>query len=76
LKEKVKRLKYFSAAIEVIKNSRNKPIIKQNPNKKTEILYRFAGLTKEKYFFLVQIKEDKKNDKKYFMSCFPWKSGK
>ena len=76
MKEKVKRLKYFSAAIEVIKDSRNKPIIKQNPNKKTEILYRFAGLTKEKDLFLVQIKEEKKNGKKYFMSCFPWKSGK
>ena len=76
LKERTRRLKYFACALDLIKNSRNKPIIKQNPNKKIEILYRFAGLTKEKELFLVQIKEDKKNDKKYLMSCFPWKSRK
>ncbi|KPJ56004.1 hypothetical protein AMJ49_05930 [Parcubacteria bacterium DG_74_2] len=72
-KERFKRLKYFAAALEVIRYSRNRPIFKQNPNRKTEILYRFAGLTKEKDFFLIQIKEDRKNKKKYFMSCFPWK---
>jgi hypothetical protein len=70
-KERFKRLKYFGAALEVIKNSRNQPISKQNPNKETEILHRFAGLTKEKELFYVQIKEDKRSGKKYFMSCFP-----
>ena len=76
LKEKIKRLRYFNAALWVMKNSRNKPIIKQNPNKERETLYRFAGLTKEKDFFIVQIKEDKKKGKKYFMSCFQWENEK
>ena len=70
-KQRFKRLKYFKASLELIKYSRNAPSIKSNPNKKDEILYRFAGLTREKELFYVQIKEDKKSDRKYFMSCFP-----
>jgi len=69
-KERYKRLKYFNVAIEVIKNSKNKPSLRKNPNKNTEILYRFAGLTKEKELFFVQIKENTRSKKKYFMFCF------
>ena len=58
--ERFKRLKYFSAAIEVIKNSRITPTSKENPNNRSEILHRFLGLTKNKGLFYVQIKEDKK----------------
>ena len=66
------RLSYFKAACELIKNSRNKPIVKLNPNKSQETFYKFAGLTADKEIFFVQIKERKgKNKKKYFMSCFP-----
>jgi len=68
--ERMKRLKYFSAAIELIQKSKIRPTSKNNPNKPDEILHRFAGLTKEKELFYVQIKEDKKKNK-YFMSCFP-----
>lgn len=46
------RLKYFPCAIELIRKSRNAPISKINPNKRTEILHRFGGLTKEKELFL------------------------
>jgi len=69
-RERFKRLKYFEAAIDLIKNSRNKPIFKQNPNKKTEIIYRFAGLIKNKEKFYVQIKENTRSKRKYLMSCF------
>jgi acyl carrier protein phosphodiesterase len=70
-KERVKRLKYFLCAIELIQKSRQEPISKQNPNKKSEILHRFAGLTKDRELFYTQIKEDKKTEQKYFMSVFP-----
>ncbi len=70
-KERFKRLKYFAAALEVIKNSKNQPISKQNLNKESEILHRFAGLTKNKELFYMQIKENKRSGKKYFISCFP-----
>jgi len=69
-RERFHRLKYFAAAIEVIQHSRNKPVSKPNPNKHTEILHRFAGLTKNRELLYVQIKENKRSKKKYFMSCF------
>ena len=70
-RERVKRLKFLKASIEVIKNSKNDPISQENPHKNSEILHRFAGLTKSKELFYVQNKEDKRSGKKYFMSCFP-----
>ena len=70
-KERVRRLKYFKASIEVLRYSRNHPATKENPNKKSELLHRFAGLTKEKEIFYVQVKENKRTGRKYFMSCFP-----
>ncbi|MDX9913053.1 MAG: hypothetical protein RBS77_00540 [Candidatus Moranbacteria bacterium] len=69
-KERMKRLKYFKATVELIQYSKNAPASKENPHRRSEILHRFAGLTKEKELFFVQIKEDKKK-KKYLMSCFP-----
>ena len=44
---------------------------KDNPNNAKEILHRFAGKSKDKQSFYVQIKENKQNDEKYFMSVFP-----
>jgi len=70
-KERVKRLRYFKASVEVIKESRNHPVSIDNPHKKGEILHRFVGLTKDKELFYVQIKENKRIGQKYFMSCFP-----
>jgi len=72
-KERAKRLKYFKAAIEVIRKSRDHPASEDNPHKRGELLHRFAGLTKDGELFYVQIKEDKRSGKKYFMSCFPEK---
>jgi hypothetical protein len=71
LKERVRRLKYLSCAMDLIKNSRSEPISFENPNRRSEILHRFAGLSKEKELFFVQIKEDKKTGNKFFMSVFP-----
>jgi len=68
-KERTRRLRFFKAAVEVVKYSRNEPLIKTNPNKPEEKLYKFGGLTAEKEVFFVQIKEDKRK-RKYFMSCY------
>jgi hypothetical protein len=72
-KERVQRLKFFAASLELIRHSRNHPVSQENSHKRGEILHRFAGLTKEKELFFVQIKENKRNSTKYFMSCFPAK---
>ena len=71
--ERTRRIKYFPCAIDLIKNSRITPISMENINNKNETLHRFTGKTKDGEVFFVQIKENKKNDKKYFMSCFPQK---
>ena len=70
-KLKTKRLRYFSAAVDLIQNCRNHPISKENPNEHDELLHRFYGLTVEKFLFCVQIKEEKRSGAKYFMSVFP-----
>ncbi|MEK7544854.1 MAG: hypothetical protein AAB551_01870 [Patescibacteria group bacterium] len=70
-KDRVRRLKYFPAAIEPTRKSPFEPRSKENPNKKNEILHRFAGMTQEKDLFFVQIKEDKKSCQKFFISVFP-----
>jgi len=70
-RDRVRRLKYYSCALDLIKNSKSDPISKENPNKKSEILHRFAGTTKDKELFFVQIKEDKRSGEKHFMSVFP-----
>lgn len=69
-RERMQRLKYFKVAIELIEQSRQAPLSKPNPNK-PEVLHRFAGLTRERFLFYVQIKETVSTGRKYFMSCFP-----
>jgi hypothetical protein len=59
-KIRTKRLKYFLAAIELIKCGRHEPLSKENPNISGEILHRFYGLTRENKLFCVQIKEIKR----------------
>lgn len=73
-RDKIRRVKYFPCAIELIENCKFDPISKENPNKPTEILHRFAGVTKENDLFYVQIKEDKKTGEKWLMSAFPEES--
>lgn len=71
--ERVQRLKFFAASLELIRYSRNHLVSQENPHKRGEILHRFAGLTKDKELFYAQIKENKRNNVKYLMSCFPAK---
>ena len=71
--ERVRRLRYFKVAIELIENTRFEPNSKENPNKRSEILHRFTGVTKEGEIFYVQIKEEKSSGNKYLISFFPEK---
>lgn len=71
LKDKTRRIKYFPCAIELIQNSRFKPLTVENPNKKSEIFYRFYGCTPNNGRFCVQIKGDKNSGEKWFISVFP-----
>lgn len=71
-RERKWRLKFLSCAFDLIGNSKNKPMSEEvNPNHKTELLYRFSGLTATGESFFVQIKENRKSGRKDFMSVFP-----
>lgn len=70
-RDKVRRLKYFPCALELIEKSRFAPTSKQNPVKSSEIWHRFAGMTPDKELFFVQIKEEKRTKQKWFISVFP-----
>jgi len=70
-KERMRRLVYFEASLDVIRNSRICYSKIPNRNNRSEVLYRFLGTTKDNFVFYVQIKEDLKTGRKYFMSCFP-----
>lgn len=69
--DRLRRLKYFAAAVELIECSKSSPTTKEDSNKPGILLHRFTGITKEKETFYVQIKEDKSSDKKYLISIFP-----
>ena len=71
-KDRTRRLKYFPCALELIRNTRFDPASNENVDRKSEILHRFMGITSENEVFFVQIKENKCNGQKYFISVFPY----
>lgn len=70
-RDRKRRLYFYACAIDLIRHSRIEPVSKTNPNKKSETVHRFAGITKEKELFFVQIAENQRTGNKYFMSVFP-----
>jgi len=69
--ERTRRLKYLKAALEVIRYSRFHPQTRQNTSKPQELLHRFGGITSGGQKFYAQLKENKRTNRLYFMSCFP-----
>jgi hypothetical protein len=70
-RDRTRRLKYYACAIELARKTTYEPTSKENPNKKSEMLHRFAGITREKEVFYIQIREDKRTGQKWLMSVFP-----
>ena len=68
-----RRLKYYVAAIELIRNTSIDSDSIFGRNTPNEILHRFYGQTASGKKFCVQIKQNKKNSRKDFISCFPVK---
>ncbi len=65
--DRIRRLKLFTCAIELIENSLKKPEVS---NSKKEIYYRFFGICPNKQKFVVQIKSQ---SHKQLISIFPQK---
>lgn len=70
-RDRVRRLKYFGCALELIKHSRCNPNITKNPNVPNEMLYRFYGTSADNELFCVQIKENLKKKQKFLISVYP-----
>gem|GEM_PF-337676 len=70
-RDRVRRLRYYGCALELIKNSRYNPNVTKNPNVPNEVLYRFYGTSAENEFFCTQIKENLKKRQKFLISVFP-----
>lgn len=71
-RDKTRRLRFFPCALDLLSRSRFRPMSKPNPNRNSEILHRFSGVTPTGEFFIVQVKEIKRSNQKYFMSVFPY----
>src|SRR3989339_774357 len=67
-RDKIRRARYFSCAIELIKHTRLTPVSKENVDRRSEILHRFAGITKDGELFFTQIKEEKRSGQKFLIS--------
>ncbi len=70
-RDRVRRMRYFGCAVELIQSSRFKPNTTLDPNKSTERLYRFYGTSAENELFCVQIKENLKKKQKFLISVYP-----
>ena len=70
-RDRMRRMKFFGCAVELIQKSHFEPITKENPNKQGELLHRFYGVSAENQLFCVQIKEEKRKDQKFLISVFP-----
>ena len=68
-RDKLRRIKFFTCAIDLIEKSKLKPESKVNVDKKSEILHRFSGKTKDGELFFVQIKEEN-SGQKWLVSVF------
>lgn len=70
-KDRIRRLKFFPCALELLKNSHYSPSSAENSDRKNEVLHRFAGISPENELFYVQVKENRKNEEKFLISIFP-----
>lgn len=69
-KERMKRLKFYSAAIDLLRNTTSSSDMIFDAKNLDIMLHRFYGKTKDGYEFCVQVKEDKRSGRKDFMSVF------
>lgn len=69
--DRLRRLRYFAATVELIEQSRCEPLTVKDPNTRGVLFHRFTGATRTKEIFVVQIKEHKSSGKKYLISIFP-----
>ena len=73
-RERVRRLKFYSCAIDLLRNNAHAPETIFSKVETDINLHRFYGYTKDDQLFCVQVKENKRNNRKDFISVFPVKN--
>ena len=69
-KDRTKRLRFYKAALDLLRNSQINPDTITSTEDQRMLLYRLSGVTKDGSYFCVQVKEDKRTKRKDFMSVF------
>lgn len=69
-KVRLKRLKFYSAAIDLMRNTRCEPETIFRKDDLSVFTHRFYGITKEGVEYCVQVKQDKRSGRKDFMSVY------
>lgn len=69
--DQARRLKFYDAALDLIRNTREAPDTIFANDDLDNLLHRFHGVTRDGYPFSVQIKQNKRTGRKDFMSVFP-----
>ena len=72
--DQVRRLKLYLCAIDLIRNSKVSPDTIYTYLDMNTALHRFHGIANDGKRFEVQVKEDKRTNRKDFMSVFPSKN--
>lgn len=75
-RDRLRRAKLFLCAIDLIRNTASNPDTIHGRENKSVELHRFYGRTKSGLKFGVQIRENKRNKRKDFMSVFPISRGR
>jgi hypothetical protein len=70
----MKRLKLYSAAIDLMRNSRCEPETIFSEDNLSILLHRFYGITKDGTEYCVQVKQNKRSGRKDFMLVFDRKN--
>jgi hypothetical protein len=70
-KERRIRLKFYACAIDTLHYSTIEPELQKSFDPAIRF-YRLYGVSREGHKFCIQIKEELKTGRKYFMSVFPW----
>ena len=70
-RDRNRRAKLLPCALELLRHNKLDPKTVQNPNDPKEFLHRFSGITASGENFTVQVSENKRTNRKNFMSVFP-----
>jgi len=69
--DRKRRLIYYDCAIDLLRNTTLASYTSQDPDDPNLLQHEFYGITENGREFVVHVREDKRNDRKSFMSVFP-----